>query len=234
MPRSARLIPEEGIFHVITRGNNRMEVFHEDEDYGKYLEILSSIQSLHPFQLYHYCLMTNHVHLLLETQLNSPLSQIMKKLNLTYALYYKKKYRHVGHFWQDRFKSLLIEKDIYLLACGAYIELNPVKAGIVKDPINYPHSSYSFYARGESQFALSQNPLYDERFGDAETLKQTNYRTFVLSRLEDYDEFKRQFMTKRAVGSESFLRLLEAKFNVQVSLRGRGRPKKEVAQTVEK
>ena len=71
MPRSARILPESGVFHVITRGNNRMDVFHEPEDYGKYLEILAVIQAQHSFLLYHYCLMTNHVHLLLETQYNN-------------------------------------------------------------------------------------------------------------------------------------------------------------------
>jgi putative transposase len=233
MPRSARLIPAEGIFHVITRGNNRMEVFHEDEDYGKYLEILQVIQSQHPFSLYHYCLMTNHVHLLLETKQGHPLSQIMKKLNLTYALYYKKKYRHMGHFWQDRFKSLLIEKDIYLLACGAYIELNPVKAGMTKDPGAYPYSSYSFYARGESRDFLSPHPLYDE-FGDTEVLKHANYKAFILSRLEDYDEFEKQILSKRAFGSEQFLKALEGTFKISISRRGRGRPKKDIVQTLEK
>ena len=104
MPRSARLIPDAGVFHIITRGNNREDVFHEDDDFPKYLDLLAAIQKEHPFKLYHYCLMTNHVHLLLETQSGHPLSRIMKKINLSYALYYKKKYRHIGHFWQDRFK----------------------------------------------------------------------------------------------------------------------------------
>jgi putative transposase len=233
MPRSARLIPEEGIFHVITRGNNRMDVFHGDEDYGKYLEILSAVQSSDPFLLYHYCLMTNHVHLLLETKQGHPLSQIMKKLNLTYALYYKKKYRHLGHFWQDRFKSLLIERDIYLLACGAYIELNPVKAGIAKDPAQYPYSSCSFYSQGEAQNLLSPNPLYGE-FGDTAVLKQAHYKAFVSSRLEDYDEFEKQIRSKRAFGSEQFLKALENTFKISISRRGRGRPKRGIVQTLVK
>jgi len=210
-----------------------MVVFHESEDCGKYLEILEAIQIQHPFLLYHYCLMTDHVHLLLETQEGSPLSQIMKKLNLTYAIYYKKKYRHTGHFWQDRFKSLLIEKDIYLLACGAYIELNPVKAGIVKDPIQYPYSSHSFYAQGGDQPFLTPNPLY-EQFGDTEALRQAHYKTFVLSRLEDYDNYTKNLMAKRAIGSEAFLSALEGQFKVMISKRGRGRPKKELVHSNEK
>jgi putative transposase len=157
----------------------------------------------------------------------------MKKLNLTYALYYKRKYGHLGHFWQDRFKSLLVEKDVYLLALGAYVELNPVKAGMVDDPAHYPHSSYAFYARGESQVSLTPNPLYED-FGDTETVRRTNYQAFVSSRLEDYDQFEKSILTKRAFGSEPFLKALEGTFKISISRQGRGRPKKEMIETLRK
>ena len=226
MPRSARIIPEEGVFHLLTRGNNRQAVFHDASDFETYLLILSRIQRLHPFRLYHYCLMTNHVHLLIETVPGHPLSRLMKKLNLTYALYYKKKYSHIGHFWQDRFKSLLIEKDLYLLACAAYIELNPVKAGMVKDPAEHPYSSFSFYASGITSPFLTPDPLY-ETFGDTEEVRRKNYREFVLARLEDYELFERQAFAKHALGSEDFLRSLQVQFNVFISRRPRGRPRHE-------
>lgn len=232
MPRSARSIPEEGVFHVITRGNNRMDVFHGAEDYGKYLEILQAVRSQHPFSLYHYCLMTNHVHLILETKKGYPLSQIMKMINLTYALYHKRRYRHTGHFWQDRFKSLLIEKDISLLACGAYVELNPVKAGIVKDAGAYPYSSYSFYASGKVHNFMSPNPLYQE-FGDMESVRRANDQAFVSSRLEDYGDFEKQVLSKRAFGSGQFLKALEETFKISICRHRKGRPKK-ILTTLEK
>lgn len=230
MPRNARILPEAGVFHVLTRGNNREAVFHTPEDFRSYLELLNRIQKLHSFKLYHYCLMTNHVHLLLETSSGHPLSQIMKKLNLTYALYYKKKYHHIGHFWQDRFKSLLIEKDVYLLACGAYIELNPVKAKMTDDPAAYPYSSCSFYARSTPSPVLTVNPLY-ESFGDTEAIRRRNYLEFVEARLEDYEHFEKEHMAKRALGSEYFLRSIEEKFNILISKRLRGRPRKEKVET---
>ena len=233
MPRTARILPEEGIFHVLTRGNNRKEVFHEASDFETYLHILVRIQRRHSFKLYHYCLMTNHVHLLLETTLGHSLSQIMKKLNLTYALYYKKKYGHVGHFWQDRFKSFLVEKDIYLLACAAYIELNPVKAGMTEDPAQYPYSSFSFYASQRPSALLSLNPLW-ETFGDTEEIRRRNYREFVLGRLEDYEAFEKNYFSKLALGSREFLESLEARFNIFISRRRRGRPRKETVTSDEK
>lgn len=196
MPRNARMIPEEGVFHILTRGNNRQVVFHDTGDFETYLTILGRIQRLHPFKLYHYCLMTNHVHLLIETVLGHSLSQIMKKLNLTYALYYKEKYSYVGHLWQDRFKSLLVAKDTYLLACAAYIELNPVKAGVVGDPSDYRYSSFSFYGSGQSSLLLTPDPLYGT-FGDTEAMCRYNYREFVLARLEDYELFEKQAFTKK-------------------------------------
>lgn len=226
MPRSPRIIPEEGLFHILTRGNNRQAVFHERSDFEAYLALLARLQRIHPFKLYHYCLMTNHVHLLLETTPGHPLSRTMKKLNLTYALYYKKKYSHIGHFWQDRFKSLLIEKDLYLMACAAYIELNPVKAGIVRDPADHPYSSFSFYAAGTASSLLTPNPLY-ETFGDTEDIRRANYREFVLGRLEDYELFEKQALGKRALGSENFLQCLKARFKVFISRRPPGRPKKD-------
>ena len=224
MPRSARIVPDEGVFHVITRGNNRADVFHDSSDFEAYLEILSNVRASHPFKLYHHCLMTNHVHLALETSAGHPLAQIMKKVNLTYALCYKKKYRHVGHFWQDRYKSLLIEKDIYLLACGAYIELNPVKAGLAAHPRDYPYSSFSFYASDAPSILLTPNPLYDS-FGDVNEVRRRNYEAFVLARLEDYEAFQKNLLSKRAIGSESFLTSLETTWNVTIARRSRGRPK---------
>lgn len=227
MPRIARILPEEGVFHVLTRGNNRQDTFHCPEDYQSYLEILKQVQRKHPFKIYHYCLMSNHVHLLLETISGSSLSVIMKKINLGYALYYKKRYRHVGHFWQDRFKSLLIEKDEYLLACAAYIELNPVKAGMVITPQEYGYSSYRFYFQGERSHFLSRNPLYED-LGVDEPMRRQNYQVFVESRAEDYEKYEEYMMQKKVLGSEKFLATIESAFDTVIARRPRGRPKRQI------
>src|SRR3972149_4661339 len=132
MPRTARIAPNECVYHILTRGNNRQDVFKDKQDYKKYREILQRYKERYTFKLYHYVLMTNHVHLVLEsTEKGGKLSEIMKGINLSYAQHYKGRYKHIGHFWQDRYKSIIISKDAYLLACGSYVELNAVRARIV-------------------------------------------------------------------------------------------------------
>jgi putative transposase len=84
----------------------------------------------------------------------------MKGINLSYAQYYKGCYKHIGHFWQDRYKSIIISKDEYLLACGSYVELNPVRAGVVKDLREYKWSSYNVYAYGKRDALIEEHPIY--------------------------------------------------------------------------
>ena len=155
MPRTARIAPSEYVYHVLTRGNNRQDVFKDESDFNKYLEILLRYKEKYHFKLYHYVLMTNHVHLVMEpTEKGGRLSEIMKGINLSYAQHYKRKYNHTGHFWQDRYKSIIISKDEYLLACGSYIELNPVRAKIVDDPMDYRWCSYRVYAYGKKDIIV--------------------------------------------------------------------------------
>jgi putative transposase len=150
MPRAARIAPKNYVYHVMTRGNNRQRVFDDDQDFLRYLEILQQYRATYAFKLYHYVLMSNHVHLVLQpSRAGGTLAQIMKGINLTYAWHYKKKYQHVGHFWQDRYKSIIVLEDTYLLSCGSYVDLNPVRAGMVCNPKDYPWSSYGCYAYGK-------------------------------------------------------------------------------------
>jgi len=143
MPRTARIAPKEFVYHVLTRGNNRQAVFKDEDDFLTYLDLLLHYKRKYDFKLYHYVLMTNHVHLILEpSEGGGDLFEIMKGINLSYAWYFKRKNNHSGHFWQDRYKSIIISRDEYLLACGSYVELNPIRAGIVKDPKDYKWSSY--------------------------------------------------------------------------------------------
>ena len=222
MPRIARLLPEEGVLHVISRGNNRGLLFHDPEDFKAYLSFLKDLQSDHPFSLYHFCLMNTHVHLLLDVNPNTRLSDFMKRLSLLYTHYYKQKYRHTGHFWENRYKSILVEKDKHLLEGARYIESNPIKAGMVKDPKDWPWSSYNTYAFGESNPLIVLDPLYQD-LGQTDLDRQKAYRAFVL-KPEGYDEvlyFKRRFF-----GSEAFVKLMEKQFGIERLPRRRGRPKK--------
>lgn len=122
MPRQARIGLPDHIYHVTNRGNNRDRVFREEEDFRKYLEILARYKSKEGFLLYHWVLMNNHVHLLLGIPEKGSLARVMQCINLAYTLWFNRKYRRVGHLWQGRFKSFPVENDMYLLACGRYIE----------------------------------------------------------------------------------------------------------------
>ena len=180
MSRQPRIAPPNFIYHVITRGNNKQKTFFEDKDYEYYLHLLDKYKNRYKFALYHYVLMNNHVHLMIEPTEKGTLSEIMKGINLSYVIYFRKQYGGIGHFWQDRFKSLLISNERYLLKCASYIELNPVKAGFVKNPKDYKWDSYRFYAQGEYNDLLSLNPMYLSLGKDAFT-RRKNYINFLQS-----------------------------------------------------
>ena len=144
MPRSCRKLSATKTYHVMIRGIDRKELFHDDEDRRRFVNTLALINHEGKFFIYAYCLMGNHVHLIINEGMDS-ISRIMKGLQVSYAYYYNKKYVRVGHLFQDRFKSEVIEDDRYLLSAIRYIHQNPVKAGIVKHQSEYPWSSYNYY-----------------------------------------------------------------------------------------
>lgn len=227
MPRVARIAPEENIYHILTRGNNRQDIFKGERDYRKYIEILQKYKERYKFSLYHYVLMKNHVHLVLETSLNrGSLAAIMKGINLSYAQYYKTKYGHIGHFWQDRYKSILVSKDEYLLVCGSYVELNPVRARVVKDPKDYHWSSYGVYAYGKDDGVTDRHPIYEGWSKDEAELRR-RYREFVKGMIREKAAMKGE-MDKRVVyGSEDFVKEVEDGYKIYAIIRRRGRPKKD-------
>ena len=226
MPRIARIAPRDHIFHVLSRGNNRQNVFRDEPDYKKYREILNKYKEKYHFRLYHYVLMKNHVHLVLETQEEGgALAEIMKGINLSYAQHYKRKYDHIGHFWQDRFKSILISSDQYLLACGSYVELNPVRAGIVKDPGDYGWSSYRVYAYGRRDLLVDQHLIYRELSRD-ESNRRKRYREFVRGMWRSKDAMKGEMERRAIYGNEVFATELKKGYEMEELIRPKGRPKK--------
>jgi putative transposase len=144
MPRAARVWYPGAIYHIICRGNHRSEVFRDDLDRLVYLMKLGETMEQFPFLLHCYCLMTNHIHLQIET-MDTNISEIMKRINMLYVLYFNKKYDLVGHLFQGRYRSEMIQGDSQFLYVSKYIHLNPVKANMVKTPVEYSWSSYSFY-----------------------------------------------------------------------------------------
>lgn len=144
MPNGPRLIIDGACYHLIIRGNQKQKVFISDDDYYLYLNKLKKYKKRFKFNLYGYCLIPNHIHLIGELNGgNNSLSKFMQGLNRSYTAYFNNTYEKVGHLWQGRFKSKVVTKDKYLIDCINYIELNPVRAGIVKAPHEYKWSSYS-------------------------------------------------------------------------------------------
>ena len=174
--------------------------------------------------------MRNHVHLVLETtQKGGNLSEIMKGINLSYAQYYKNRYRHIGHFWQDRYKSIIISKDEYLLACGSYVELNPVRAKIVDDPKDYEWSSYNVYAYGKKNSIIQEHSIY-ERLSKGETKRRRKYREFVKGMLKEKNAMKGEMERRVVYGDEDFIGKLSREYGVEGVTRSKGRPRKDEAE----
>lgn len=162
MARAPRLLLSQSYYHIIVRANNRMTVFKSEEDYQYYFSLIIRFKEELPFDLYHYCLMPNHIHMQIKTHEAKKFSLFMKKINLAYFYYYKKKYKWVGHLWQNRFRSQPIGKDDYFIQCGKYIELNAVRAGIVKFPHEYPYSSYGYYFYGKTNPILTEDIFFND------------------------------------------------------------------------
>jgi len=144
MPRQMRRLSESGIYHIMIRGNERKKLFFDDEDREKFIDILCEKKKEQGYLIYAYCLMDNHVHLLIKEEKDT-IARIMKRINTSYAYYFNKKYQRVGHVFQDRFKSEPVETDAYLLAAVRYIHHNPVKANIVENASQYKWSSFNSY-----------------------------------------------------------------------------------------
>lgn len=140
MPRAVRKKSSTGIYHVLARGINQQRIFEEEADFAAYLEVLARVKREAPFTLFAYCLMSNHVHLLVREQSVS-VSQVLQRIGVSYAYRFNRKYDRSGHLFQDRFKSEPVEDDRYFATVVRYIHRNPVKAGICERPDQYLWSS---------------------------------------------------------------------------------------------
>jgi len=142
--RKARQKSESGIYHIIIRGINRQNIFEDEEDRIRFLQVLQKYKDKSGYEIHAYCLMGNHVHMLIKTCVE-PLAQIMRRICGSYVYWYNLKYSRIGNLFQDRFKSEPVENNNYFLTVLRYIHANPIKAGLVKDIKNYKWSSYSEY-----------------------------------------------------------------------------------------
>ena len=178
MPREAREKSQTGIYHVIIRGANRQEIFHDDEDRIRFLDTIERYKTSFKIKIYGWCLMGNHVHLLLEEG-SEELSVTMKRIGVSYVSYYNSKYQATGHLFQDRFRSEKVEKDDYLLAVIRYIHQNPLKAGMVKRIEEWKWSScLEYYGEKLYHHDLLDNELILKLFADNNDLAKIMFKEF--------------------------------------------------------
>ncbi|HYC36472.1 MAG TPA: transposase [Usitatibacter sp.] len=160
MPRHARLRLPNLPVHVVQRGNNRAQCFWEDRDYLMYLGLLEELAPECGCQVHAFALMTNHVHLLATPAEGNSLSQLMKEVGQRYVQFINRKRRRTGSLWDGRFKSSIVDTQGYFLRCQRYIELNPVRAGMVSTPGAYPWSSFLTNATGRGSSIITPHATY--------------------------------------------------------------------------
>ncbi len=160
MPRRARLVLPHAPMHIVQRGNNKQSCFFAVDDRRRYLDLLKTHSARTGCSVHAYVLMTNHIHLLISGKTALAIGAVMKAVNERYVQYVNRTYERSGTLWDGRYYSSLVQEDNYFLACHRYIELNPVRAGIVASPADYRWSSYAGNAEGTSDPLLQPHLVY--------------------------------------------------------------------------
>lgn len=212
--------------HVIQRGNNRETCFFEDDDRRHYLEWLRKAAEQYGGLVHAYVLMTNHVHLLATGTEAGAIGRIMQSLGRRYVRYVNSSYRRTGTLWEGRYKSCLVDSDRYLLTCYRYIELNPVRAGMVSTPGDYRWSSYDRNAFGMTDDVITPHAVYVS-MGRSDAERLWSYRNLFRNAIDkdDLEAIRRHVNQGKVLGSETFRNQVGAVVNRRVHLAGPGRPK---------
>lgn len=197
MPRSPRIAFEDAFFHVFNRGLNKEKIFLDDQDYRKFLTRLAILKGEqdYDFQLYAYILMPNHFHFLIQTH-KTPISKIMTSLSTSYSMYFNNKYHRTGVLFQNRFKSILCEKDSYFLEASRYIHLNPIEAGLASNLADYPWSSYQELF-GIPELSLMDSEAKTQLTGSSEKEKES-YHKYLDEGLLKFEEMKKDYSFERS------------------------------------
>jgi putative transposase len=183
MARMPRIVIPGQPLHVIQRGNNRADVFLERSDYPRYLNDLREAAERHGCAIHAYVLMTNHVHLLLTPDDEQGPARMMQAVGRRYVRYVNTRHGRTGTLWEGRYKSVVVDSESYLLVCSRYIELNPVRAGMVVHPGEYSWSSYGCNARGLTDNLITPHPIY-RALGPTVAEREAAYRALFDGHLE--------------------------------------------------
>jgi len=226
MARLTRLSPVDVAVHIIQRGNNRQVCFVTDDDHNTYTEWLQEYSQKYKVEIHAWVMMSNHVHLLCTPRQPGAISLMMQSLGRRYVRYFNFEYQRSGTLWEGRYKSCLVQDELYLMEVYRYIELNPVRAGIVKDPEEYRWSSHSANARGNPSILCTPHPVY-LALGKTSLERQENYRFLFEHHVEKFDFLKeiRDSTNKGlAIGHSRFKNEIEMLTGRRVTAKKRGRP----------
>jgi putative transposase len=215
MARKPRIEYEGAFYHVIIRGNQRQKIFKEPVDYDKYHQYLVIYKNRYQYALYAYVLMSNHVHLLIETR-DVPLSRIMQGINQSYTLYFNRKYKEVGHLFQGRYKAILCDRDAYLLSLLKYIHYNPVRAKLSESPDLYPWSSHQAYIGKNNSLSLVDTDNVLRMFSESKAKARKRYVTFMAGtdRLKKGEVYAT--IDQRLQGDEEFVDQVQKRVDAEI------------------
>ena len=227
MPRQQRYrlpgVPQ----HVIQRGNNRQATFFDESDYFHYLEALREAADQWDCDIHAYVLMTNHVHLLMTPNQEVSIAKVMQSVGRKYVRHINGIYRRSGTLWEGRYKSSVIQSEHYLLTCYRYIELNPVRAGMVDNPGDYRWSSYRFNAHGKPSRLVTAHSEYT-KLGSDDGERQYAYRELFRGDIENEQlhEIRDSLQQCRVLGNKRFRNEIEMALSIKTTPGKRGRPRK--------
>ena len=220
MPRIARIITDKHPCHITQRGNNRQDVFLDDEDRKAYLTFFKALAQKYRVHILGYCLMTNHVHLIVVPDKAAALAKAIGGTHFRYTQYFNRKCNRSGHLWQNRFYSVVLE-DNHLITAMRYIERNPVRTKEVRKAEDYPWSSPKVHINGTDPEALVDMDLWKQ------LIDSSNWRQVLRSPEEEaeFEGLRKHTMTGRPYGAEGFLKKLERRLERRVRALPVGRPK---------
>ena len=228
MPRVSRIVLPNFPHHIIQRGHNRQTVIASYDDYQYYLDNLKYWKKILACKVYAYCLMTNHVHMIIDPcQQVDNLALLMKRISGRQTRYTNKNEKRTGTLWEGRYKSSPIKTEEYLLACCRYVELNPLRAGMVVNPEDYHWSSYMYKVGIKHLDWLDMDPLYNS-LGSTKKEREEKYRACIQETIPSGEwELLRQAVQKgQLTGSAQFIEEVAVKVGRRIELRGQGRPVK--------
>ncbi|TCS37266.1 putative transposase [Paucimonas lemoignei] len=235
MARLPRLVIPEQPHHIIQQGIDHQSIFRDDEDYAAFLKWLREGARQFKVALHAYVLMPDHVHLLASPSDAAGLGKMMQWIGRYYVPYFNQKYQRAGTLWQGRFRANVLDPDRYLLPCSRYIELNPVRAGLVSEPGAYAWSSCAHHIGAQSDPYITDHTVY-WHLGNTPFEREASYKALMEQVLTDAEMQIIQGAVRKgwALGSEQYKSALERQSNRRVRPAMRGRPRKPASNEINK